>query len=402
MVKITPDFYKDLSTRRALPFNNDSVLINSGGDNISEQWSILLDKYQFEDKSNLTDQNGQTDFSRTEVQQKETEEKRFDEMNLAVTNHPISQSLQLSNLQAIQSASVLQNSFALGVGGDKNVENTVINVDGLPGGAVNTSVSPDSKLVMKKFLSDVKGEKTVPSDKSEYRRNRLNINAERGVLSAEQRVKGGKNNSDDSYLSKTQIQTVNNSDIPRQRAFSHNVETVIECKTSESNTEGAVKLYPSISNMMNTETTLKVDNALNLEPKIGLPEWNKALGDRIICFVRGGVHQAELKLHPEKLGALQISLRMNNDQIQLHFVSNDHQVRSVIESAIPYLKTSLAESGIQLGNSSVGGQNSSAWHEPGSGKDSSGDGFVENDPHVEDKDIALQMVRTTRGVDMFV
>jgi len=59
---------------------------------------------------------------------------------------------------------------------------------------------------------------------------------------------------------------------------------------------------------------------------------------------------------------LQISLKLDNDQAQLHFVSAHQQVRAAVEAAMPHLRTALAESGISLGQSSVG-SDSSAWQQ---------------------------------------
>jgi flagellar hook-length control protein FliK len=92
------------------------------------------------------------------------------------------------------------------------------------------------------------------------------------------------------------------------------------------------------------------------------PEWQQALGQQVLMFTRHGQQSAELRLHPEDLGALQISLKIDNDQAQLHFVSAHQQVRAAVEAAMPHLRTALAESGISLGQSSVG-SDSSAWQQ---------------------------------------
>lgn len=73
-------------------------------------------------------------------------------------------------------------------------------------------------------------------------------------------------------------------------------------------------------------------------------------------FNRNGQQNAELRLNPQELGALQISLKIEDKQAQLHFVSAHSQVRAAIEAAMPNLRTALAESGIQLGQSSVGSE----------------------------------------------
>ncbi len=79
-------------------------------------------------------------------------------------------------------------------------------------------------------------------------------------------------------------------------------------------------------------------------------------------FNRQGQQTAELRLHPEDLGSIQISMKIENNQAQLHFVSGHSGVRSAIEAALPDLKTALADNGISLGQSSVG-SDSSQWQQ---------------------------------------
>ncbi|MEJ8321587.1 flagellar hook-length control protein FliK [Kosakonia sacchari] len=132
----------------------------------------------------------------------------------------------------------------------------------------------------------------------------------------------------------------------------------------------------------------------SLQAEVGTPAWQQSLGQQIAVFTRNGVHHAELRLHPEELGALQISLRVNNDQAQVHFVSESHQVRSALESAIPNLRTMLEESGISLGQSSVGAETSSSAGETTSGNTS---GQGKSDPEQGEGAISLEEERPTRS-----
>lgn len=116
-----------------------------------------------------------------------------------------------------------------------------------------------------------------------------------------------------------------------------------------------------------------------LQADVGTPAWQQSLGQQIAVYTRDGIHHAELRLHPEDLGSLQISLRLNNDQAQLHFVTNDHQVRAALESAMPHLRTQLEESGIQLGQSSIGAESFASSGDAHTGE-GSGQGKSEKEP----------------------
>ncbi|MFC3395207.1 flagellar hook-length control protein FliK [Brenneria rubrifaciens] len=92
------------------------------------------------------------------------------------------------------------------------------------------------------------------------------------------------------------------------------------------------------------------------------PQWQDALGQQIVMFSRNGQQSAELRLNPQELGSIQISLKIDDNQAQIHLVSANSQVRSALEAALPTLRSAMAESGINLGQSSVGGDASSWQH----------------------------------------
>lgn len=99
-----------------------------------------------------------------------------------------------------------------------------------------------------------------------------------------------------------------------------------------------------------------------LNAQLGTPEWQQQLSQQVMMFNRQGQQSAELRLHPADLGSIQISMKIENNQAQLHFVSGHSGVRSAIEAAMPELKTALADNGISLGQSSVG-SDSSQWQQ---------------------------------------
>nr|WP_024964923.1 flagellar hook-length control protein FliK [Pantoea sp. IMH] len=102
-----------------------------------------------------------------------------------------------------------------------------------------------------------------------------------------------------------------------------------------------------------TTTMVTAPATPQLNAQLGSPEWQQALGQQILMFSRNGQHTAELHLHPQDLGSIQISLKLDNDQAQLSMISNHSQVRAAAEAALPHLRAALAESGINLGQSNV-------------------------------------------------
>ncbi|OTA21081.1 flagellar hook-length control protein FliK [Xenorhabdus beddingii] len=115
---------------------------------------------------------------------------------------------------------------------------------------------------------------------------------------------------------------------------------------------------PATGQFQLTGTTAPLLNA-----HLGSEEWQQQLNQHVLFFNRNGLQQAELRLHPQELGALHIRMSVEDNQAQLHFVSAHQNVRAALEAALPGLRHSLAESGIQLAQSSVGSDAQGNWQQ---------------------------------------
>lgn len=93
-----------------------------------------------------------------------------------------------------------------------------------------------------------------------------------------------------------------------------------------------------------------------LSAPLGSHEWQQSLSQHISLFTRQGQQSAELRLHPQDLGEVQISLKVDDNQAQIQMVSPHQHVRAALDAALPALRTQLAESGIQLGQSNISGE----------------------------------------------
>ncbi|CAG74626.1 flagellar hook-length control protein [Pectobacterium atrosepticum SCRI1043] len=132
---------------------------------------------------------------------------------------------------------------------------------------------------------------------------------------------------------------------------------------------GASQTTPSVVQAMHVQPASVGSTApapqtasAQLNAPFGSPQWQDALGQQIIMFSRNGQQTVELRLNPQELGALHISLKIDDNQAQIHLASASSQVRSALEAALPHLRNAMAESGINLGQSSVG-SDSSAWQQ---------------------------------------
>ena len=178
--------------------------------------------------------------------------------------------------------------------------------------------------------------------------------------------------------------------------------------SSPSSTAPTATLAPVISSNVTSHAAATVATAPVLSQSLGTQEWQQSLSQHITLFTKQGQQTAELRLHPEDLGQVQITLKLDDNQAQLQMVSAHSHVRAALEAALPVLRTSLAESGIQLAQSSVssesfaGQQQSSSQQQQQASRSGNTGGFNEESDELLPAPAALQSAaRGNSAVDIF-
>lgn len=119
----------------------------------------------------------------------------------------------------------------------------------------------------------------------------------------------------------------------------------------------SVSVAPAVTTAAPAQASAPVAAPVISAP-LGSSEWQQTISQNITLFTKQGQQSAELRLHPEDLGQVQISLKIDDNQAQLQMVSQHSHVRAALEAALPVLRTQLAENGIQLGQSSISSESS--------------------------------------------
>jgi len=160
--------------------------------------------------------------------------------------------------------------------------------------------------------------------------------------------------------------------------------------------------------VQDSDTSLPATAAVTPAQPLGTHEWQQNLSQHITLFTKQGQQTAELRLHPEDLGQVQISLKLDDNQAQLQMVSPHSHVRAALEAALPILRTQLAENGIQLSQSSVssegfaGQQQSSSGQQQHASRSGQHGGFNDESEELLPAPAALQSAaRGSRAVDIF-
>ncbi|MGX5010793.1 flagellar hook length control protein FliK [Enterobacter asburiae] len=180
-----------------------------------------------------------------------------------------------------------------------------------------------------------------------------------------------------------------------------------EFANSSSSSSPTATLAPIMSSHAISQPAATVATAPVLSQPLGTHEWQQSLSQHITLFTKQGQQTAELRLHPEDLGQVQISLKLDDNQAQLQMVSAHSHVRAALEAALPVLRTSLAENGIQLSQSSVSsesfaGQQQSSSQQHQSSRSGQHGGFNEESDELLPVPAALQSAARGNGaVDIF-
>lgn len=144
-----------------------------------------------------------------------------------------------------------------------------------------------------------------------------------------------------------------------------------------------------------------------LSAPLGSQEWQQSLSQHVTLFTRQGQQSAELRLHPQDLGQVHISIKLDDNLAQLQMVSPHSHVRAALEAALPMLRTQLTDSGIQLGQSNISsesfaGQQQSSGQQQQAGRAQGQDIFAAEDDAILATPASLQAAARGDGaVDIF-
>ena len=114
-----------------------------------------------------------------------------------------------------------------------------------------------------------------------------------------------------------------------------------------------------ISNFASTRSVPEPTAAVQV--RVGERGWDQAVAEKLVWIVDQKHQVAQLQLNPPDLGPLKIAISLDQNQASAQFFSAHASVREALEVAMPRLREMLADSGITLGNASVGAE---AFREP--------------------------------------
>jgi flagellar hook-length control protein FliK len=110
--------------------------------------------------------------------------------------------------------------------------------------------------------------------------------------------------------------------------------------------------------VQNTQTQAVLPQPLHAQPQktldIPLPlnhaQWGDKFAEHIIWLGNNDIKSAVIKISPEELGPLEISVKVVKDSASVNILSHSMHVRDMVDQAIPRLRDMMADQGLNLAN----------------------------------------------------
>lgn len=83
-------------------------------------------------------------------------------------------------------------------------------------------------------------------------------------------------------------------------------------------------------------------------------QWIKHFSDQILWLGHQEIKSAQIKIHPEDLGLIEIGVKLVKNEVSLSINSSNHQVRELVDQSLTRLKEMMNEQGVNLSEVHIG------------------------------------------------
>ena len=104
------------------------------------------------------------------------------------------------------------------------------------------------------------------------------------------------------------------------------------------------------------EIEIRSEKAVSVESRVGTPRFADETAQQVTWLAKNGIEHAEIRVKPADLGPILVRIEMQNNEALISFAVTQPETRVAVEDALHRLQEMLAESGISMGETSVGDQ----------------------------------------------
>lgn len=167
--------------------------------------------------------------------------------------------------------------------------------------------------------------------------------------------------SSDEDLISVDVDLIENNNLPKAKT-NPNAEMQVKAPLIDSGVKDADQVNNIISNPIanninqthfaaNQNDAAKfsvMPETFTIPTDIDHPEWSQQFSDHVIWLGQQGMKSALIKIHPEELGPLEISIKVVNESASLNIISHSQHVREIIDQTMPQLQKMMEEQGLNL------------------------------------------------------
>ncbi|MDP3269256.1 MAG: flagellar hook-length control protein FliK [Legionella sp.] len=170
---------------------------------------------------------------------------------------------------------------------------------------------------------------------------------------------------DETYsLDKSECQLINNQDVKvNSQSSVHDAEIL----THDVLQNGDFDKQLNLVNMTSGNNSIRMQNPsdriennfLTISAEMNHSEWPDQFSERIVWLGKQEINGAQIKLHPEHLGPLEINIKVIKDDASINIGSHNAQVRDAVEQALPKLRELMEAQGLNLAEVTIGADSNS-------------------------------------------
>ncbi|WP_462154906.1 flagellar hook-length control protein FliK [Pseudoalteromonas piscicida] len=157
------------------------------------------------------------------------------------------------------------------------------------------------------------------------------------------------------------------------------------------------------TNQSTTQTKQATDANLQQAINIARQDAAKELHQRVGLMLNLNNKEAEIRLDPPELGAMQIRIKSDAEQAQVNIVVQNQQAKELLEQSLPRLREMLAEQGIELGDSQISHQQGGNTESESqtAGGNTSGQQTLGDESGISDNSQSPQKRNTDSAIDYY-
>ncbi len=183
------------------------------------------------------------------------------------------------------------------------------------------------------------------------------------------------------------------------QAAEQTVETVIPGHQNQIS-KGSQSEMVASEKIQSNESLADTKAQFKLQVPPQSPQWSEQIAKRIGIMNGENIQTARIQLDPPELGMLEIKIKVQHDQVNVAFTSNQHQVRDALEAQSPRLREMLEQQGINLADVNVSDQSKQSAQ--GQGSEFAQDGSpLDGSAEGEESEASGELISSDSLVDYF-